>query len=125
PLVPNSSTGSALPTGTDALAPNDDDTQAANAETTKADTNNAQPDIPEANPSEADAPESNSEADFDEANLARASVEDVSRAISQGNKGLTELVEKYPNDPAALRALAFDQASGSAGLVQAADTFKT
>lgn len=60
-----------------------------------------------------------------EQDLGRASVEELSRAISQGTKGLTELTQKYPNDPGALRALAFDQASGSNGLVQAAETFKT
>ncbi len=63
--------------------------------------------------------------DADEPDLARANVEDVSLAISQGTQGLTELVHKYPNDPEALRALAFDQASRSTGLVAAADTFKT
>jgi serine/threonine protein kinase len=61
----------------------------------------------------------------DERDLGQASVEDVSLAISQGTEGLLELVRRYPNDPGALRALAFDQASRSTSLVQAAETFKT
>jgi hypothetical protein len=64
------------------------------------------------------------ELDNDTRGLARASVQDVSHAISQGTDALTALVNKYPNDPGALRALAFAQASRSTSLVHAADTFK-
>lgn len=56
--------------------------------------------------------------------LRMASASALSAALSQGSAGLQALREQHPNDPAVLRAVAFDHASTSSGLPHAVATFR-
>ncbi|HEX2735202.1 MAG TPA: serine/threonine-protein kinase [Polyangiaceae bacterium] len=56
--------------------------------------------------------------------LALATSDELSAAISQGLDGLKQLQTRYPTDPKVLRALAMSQASRSSGLSDAAMTLQ-
>lgn len=56
--------------------------------------------------------------------LAEANKDALAAAISQGTEALEQLVEKYPNDAQALRALAMEHASRASGMEKAVDVFR-